>query len=131
MRVLNAGQLSITQMLCGYGARASITLRWCLSMPCCTMDTWENRCSRYIHMRDCLIICVHVCLAHVRAVSDAVAVSRDHTAYNAMDDSPIRSRGWFTHPHRLTMRRTICSSAPAYNIAADSSIGSRGRLGRD
>ena len=35
--------------------------------------------------------------------------------YSATDDSPARPRDWFTRPHRLTTRRTICSSAPAYN----------------
>ena len=33
--------------------------------------------------------------------------------YNAIDDSPVRPRGRFTHPHRLTWM-TACSSAPAY-----------------
>ena len=43
-------------------------------------------------------------------------------AYNATDDSPVRSRGRFTRPRRFTTRRTICLSAPAYNVVADSSM---------
>ena len=33
---------------------------------------------------------------------------------NTSDDSPVRPRGRFTRPHRLTMLMTACSSVPAY-----------------
>ena len=34
--------------------------------------------------------------------------------YNAADDLPVRPRGRFMRPRRLTTRRTTCSSAPAH-----------------
>ena len=44
------------------------------------------------------------------------------------NDSPARPRDRFTRPHRLTTRRTIFSSAPAYNATADLSVWSYGRF---
>ena len=41
---------------------------------------------------------------------------------------PARPRDRFTRPHQLTTRRTLCSSAPAHNAAADSSVCSCGRF---
>ena len=107
------------------------------TLPCCVLYAGELFITKWHYTAE-----MEACQHH----SAQVGVLTQQTpapAYNIVADSPVRAAfqrherlahltSWrFTRPHRFTMRRTTCSSAPAYNAAADSSVCSRDRLARD
>ena len=51
--------------------------------------------------------------------------------YSTDSRTGLQRRGRLSRPRRFTMHWPSFMITPVYNTAADSSIGSRGRLGRD
>ena len=108
-----------SQKCYGYGARVSITLYWCSSVPCCSTDT-------HISRRSYCWVCINVVVSLLAPTADSLGCINLQIAWSVHPSASLTGSrvhaglqwgGQLAHPHRLTLSRPTHLSVPAADSA--------------